>query len=85
MTSRRCLAASSAPPDRLNGQKPEEREERATGQAASLAKVERSIYREAINPLTINYEWEGRHGYSYNLAPEHRVMYLGYRRQNDEK
>lgn len=39
----------------------------------------RSVY------LYFNYEWERAHSYSYNLAPEHRVMYWSYRLKNDEK
>jgi hypothetical protein len=40
---------------------------------------DRSIY------IYYSYEWEFGHAYSYNLAPEHRVMYWGYRLQNEDR
>jgi len=40
---------------------------------------DRSIY------LYFNYEWERSENWSYNLAPEHRVMYWGYRLESDAK
>jgi hypothetical protein len=39
----------------------------------------RSIY------VYFNYEWESEQVYSNNLAPEHRIMYWGYRLGKDAK
>jgi hypothetical protein len=39
----------------------------------------RSIY------IYFNYEWEREEQFSYNLSPEHRSMYWGYRLREDAK